>query len=228
MSLSPALTGVASAYPLPNTTPTPAVGELVKASDVQLAAQGLLNQDMALQAQVNLKAPIASPTFTGTLTTPALSVTNNAIVGGSFGVTGTSTLGGNSTAAGTRGIALTGTAPAATADPGANNLVIGALQCKAWLAARVGTSVAILDGINIASLSLSMGNLQADVVFARPMANAFYSIGIGVYDVVDYVSIIGKTANGFSFAIFDTSTFSAPRNLSLGTRLADFQIIGRQ
>lgn len=50
MSLFPALTGVAGLLPLPNTAPTPAAGETVKASDVQLAVQALLDQDATIVA----------------------------------------------------------------------------------------------------------------------------------------------------------------------------------
>lgn len=65
MSKVPALTGVVGTLPLPNTTPTPAVGETVKAEDVQMAAQGLLNQDATLEA---LKLSLAGGTMTGGLT----------------------------------------------------------------------------------------------------------------------------------------------------------------
>lgn len=65
MSKVPALTGVVGTLPLPNTTPTPEVGETVKAEDVQMAAQGLLNQDATLEA---LKLSLAGGTMTGGLT----------------------------------------------------------------------------------------------------------------------------------------------------------------
>jgi len=53
MSKVPPLTGVAfgGAWPLPNTTPTPEVGETVRAADVQMAAQGLLNADASFEAR---------------------------------------------------------------------------------------------------------------------------------------------------------------------------------
>ncbi len=53
MSLSPPLAGVVGTLPLPNTTPTPKAGEDVRAEDVQLAAQGLLNECATLEAYMN-------------------------------------------------------------------------------------------------------------------------------------------------------------------------------
>lgn len=50
MPLFPALTGVAGTLPLPNTAPTPAAGEPVRAADIQNAVQALLNQDATLAA----------------------------------------------------------------------------------------------------------------------------------------------------------------------------------
>lgn len=61
MSLTPALTGVVGTLPLPNTAPTPASGETVKAADVQDAVQALLNQDATLQAYVNDGAKTINP-----------------------------------------------------------------------------------------------------------------------------------------------------------------------
>lgn len=62
MSLTPALTGTATALPLPNTAPTPAAGELVRAEDIQEAVQALLNQDRSLEA--HLSAAVASRSVT--------------------------------------------------------------------------------------------------------------------------------------------------------------------
>ncbi len=50
MSKVPALTGIPTTLPLPNTTPTPAAGEDVTGASVQNAAQGLLNADLTLQS----------------------------------------------------------------------------------------------------------------------------------------------------------------------------------
>lgn len=63
MSLTPALTGTASALPLPNTAPTPAAGELVRAEDIQEAVQALLNQDKSLEDhKLDAAAPSRSVT----------------------------------------------------------------------------------------------------------------------------------------------------------------------
>lgn len=62
MSKSPPLVAVAGTLPLPGTTPTPAVGEVVRAADIQMCAQGLLNQDATLEAT---KLSLAGGTMTG-------------------------------------------------------------------------------------------------------------------------------------------------------------------
>ncbi len=54
MSKVPALTGVPTTLPLPNTTPTPAAGEPVTGASIQNAAQGLLNQDLTLQSAMGI------------------------------------------------------------------------------------------------------------------------------------------------------------------------------
>jgi hypothetical protein len=87
MSLSPALTGVVGTLPLPGTAPTPATGETVKAADVQMAVQALLNQDATL---ADKKASLASPTFTGTVTVPVLVVATTLALSG-VNVSGTVT-----------------------------------------------------------------------------------------------------------------------------------------
>lgn len=45
----------------------------------------------AIQTQINSKSPTSSPTFTGTVTIPTLSVTSNATIGGNLTVNGTTT-----------------------------------------------------------------------------------------------------------------------------------------
>lgn len=54
MPKSPPLTGVVGTLPLPNTAPTPAPGELVRAEDIWQLAQPLLNQDATLEAELVL------------------------------------------------------------------------------------------------------------------------------------------------------------------------------
>jgi hypothetical protein len=69
MSHVPPLAGVIGTLPLPNTAPTPEVGETVKAADVQGAVQALLNQDATIEA---LFLALAGGTMTGAITLAAI------------------------------------------------------------------------------------------------------------------------------------------------------------
>ncbi len=221
----------------------PSNGEDVTSESVLLVAQSAADQDKRLQ---DTKGNLAGGnTWTGTqaITGAAtvsttlgisgnttvggtLGVTGNTSVGGTFGVTGTSTFGGNATASGAHGIALDGTAPTPTADPGANNIAIGALQCKAWGSLTLGSTVAVNDGINLATVTT--GTVLCTVTFARPMANNNYSITFGNYVAADVPIIVGKVSTGFTFSVYKTLDFVTTWDLTAGTHLIDFSVFGRQ
>ena len=74
----------------------PAAGEVIvrNAGNTGWENQTLTEAGIASQTNLNLKAPIASPTFTGTVTAPTLSVTGNGTVTGNLTVTGETYLNG--------------------------------------------------------------------------------------------------------------------------------------
>lgn len=140
---------------------------------------------------------------------------------------------------GTGNMRFTGTAPAKDADPGYNSVVSGANICSARLTYRytsAGTSDAdrIRDGFNIASVVTS-GSLVS-VTFARPMANADYTLDLHLVNTSTggpsmwMRDILNKTVNGFDvrlsvleFATGDTITQSWN-----GSQGFDAVIFGRQ
>jgi hypothetical protein len=98
MSLSPPLAAVAGVLPLSGTTPVPAAGETVKAADVQMAAQGLLDQDATLELA---KANRAGDTFTGDVhiaqTKAIVADGTGATLSGTWTISGANTHSGNNT-----------------------------------------------------------------------------------------------------------------------------------
>ncbi len=166
-----------------------------------------------LIASLALKANIAGPTFTGTVTIPTLSVT------------------GNATVAGIQGVALNGTQPAKNADPGANNLAFGANQSKAWgKVTTTNTATSTLDdGINTASVTNTLSTIGI-VTFARPMANANYSITMQSHHNDAYaVPVDGsETTNGFHFNLWKTSDFVSLWALDATGHRFSFHVDARQ
>ena len=61
MPKTPALVGTTGPFPMPLTTPTPAVGEDVTSASIQAAVQPLLNQDATLQAYISDGAKTITP-----------------------------------------------------------------------------------------------------------------------------------------------------------------------
>lgn len=171
-------------------------------------------------ANLALKANLASPTFTGTVSAPTVAVSGNESVGGTLAV------GGNVTAAGARGVALTGSQPASNADPGANNLLIAPLVPKAWGTVTLGSSVTVDGGVNIDTLATT--TVVASVTFKRAMADGNYAVSFGQRSPGETPIILGQLAAGFTFSLYSTLDFVTTRDLTAGTYKVDFSVMGRQ
>src|SRR5687768_8449814 len=105
-------------------------------------------------------------------------------------------------------IELTGTQPAATADPGANNILIATLIPKAWGNISVGGgSVTLNDGCNIASVAFASSSIT--VTFARAMANANYAVLFGMESTGTEVTADGQLGAPFLNSVGGTKTTSA-------------------
>lgn len=220
MSLIPALTGVAGVLPLPGTAPTPAVGELVNAENVQEAVQALLNQDATLERTLR---DGTRPINVGVID----AVT--AAVSGDLDVAGLTTLFDVATSS-TKGVQLAGAQPAKTADPGANNIAIGTNQIKAWAFITVDTNVVTYhDGMNFASFSIPIG-AELDLVFARPMANTNYSVCFGSETFVPSIvpRVNTKTTADFSINLVNSTNGSAVDLSAGGPYSFSVQVVGRQ
>lgn len=140
--------------------------------------------------------------------------------GGNVTVSAAIAMSGSTTASNAQGVRLTGTQPAATADPGANNLAVSTNQTKAWADVSFsGGSASILDGYNVASVAI-VGGPSVTVTFARPMANATYAVvyGIeiqstavtgGLYVPTPFTeSGVSKTVNGFTIYFWNAQAFA--------------------
>lgn len=207
MSKVPPLTGVVigGPFPLPNTTPTPEVGETVKAADVQMAAQGLLNQEATLEAHGAFNT-IARPG-------------GNA---GTFGFTGSpgivATL-AQIQAAQIGGAEFNGIVPAPTADPGADNVVQAGMITLAHGKIDFNAGVITINGgYNVASASITI-SVQANIVFVRAMADAHYTVLLGCRrgaapGVIEYPLLTSQSTTGFSCNIRDLAAGAAPINLT--------------
>lgn len=142
--------------------------------------------------------------------------------------------GATMTSASVTGLSLTGTQPASTADPGANNLALATNQVKAWGCVTVGNNVFTLhDGYNIASMAASDGSTKTLVTFARAMANDDYAVvyGSGEYTAYPITPKTDLTTTTFKIALIDTSTFSGtPLGIGGGSTTYNlyFMVIGRQ
>lgn len=204
VSKSPPLTGVVipGAWPLPNTTPTPEVGETVKAVDVQMAAQGLLNQDRTIEER-------------GAFNTVAKPGGNPGTFGFIGGIVATLA---QIQAAQIGAAEFNGIVPAPTADPGADNVVQAGNVILAHGKLDFNAGVyTIVDGYNVASVSVAI-LVQITVTFVRPMADANYTIvlgsrrGAGAF--IEYPLLLTQTANDFTANIRDLAAAGAPINLT--------------
>lgn len=158
---------------------------------------------------------------------------NVEVIANSTGQAGDITVDGAMVAAGPLGVQLTGTQPAKNVDPGANNVVVAPLVCKAQgVFAIGGGTITYLDGANISAQSIIALSQEVVITFARPMASANYSVTWGVED--DSVNtpipqINGtKTSTGFRFNLWK-STDGSLIDLSVGSsRKVSFHVFGRQ
>lgn len=140
------------------------------------------------------------------------------------------------------GVHLTGTQPAATADPGADNIVISTLVCKAWGNVSIGNNSATMHGgANIASLTIDVSNDFVLVTFARPMADANYCVTFGVRHTTGTPSPVhfpianNQTVNGFELWDFDGCGANAGGTAASAYSMAggqvghiSFEVKGRQ
>lgn len=235
MSLFPALTGSASALPLPGTAPTPAAGELVRAEDIQEAVQALLDQDASLEDD-KLSAP-------GGVVSGDLMITGNLDVGDTLSAdaitSGTSvaaagdvTAGGGVTSAGNinagAAVHFTGTQPASNADPGARNTYdTNQIKVLAIVTTDGAGNATVVDGFNVASVAIVSGRVE--ITFVRAFATATYApattmlLGVPDIAVPDYAN---STASKVAVKFFsDSVTSIAP---SLSVLRFSVQITGRQ
>lgn len=130
---------------------------------------------------------------------------------------------------------VTASQPASTADPGANNRLVGTNLVKAWAVISINDgSFTVLDGYNIASVSIDgISNFQANIVFARAMANANYAVTYGVGGaggVRCYANTSAtKSTTGFGFNV---QSEIAAANIDLtdtpGTLEVSICVMGRQ
>lgn len=218
------LTGVIGTLPLPNTTVVPIPGELVQATHVQVPVQALLDQDATLEdfavvdivgrpggntraVQFNTAITVFDGVATDALITPA---------------TGPSTIRLNFTGAGEMDlvgpITFTGTAPAPTADPGADNIVQAGNLVLAHGKIDFNAGVVTINGgYNVASATISV-LVQANVTFVRAMADAHYTIvlgsrrGAGAF--IEYPLLLSQSTTGFTCNIRDLAAAGAPINLT--------------
>jgi len=200
------------------------LGKLIDACDI-------MGQALGMAANHVYGDPIAIP----------VGVTFNNTVhmsGGNVTVSATIVMSGSTTVSNALGVKLTGTQPAATADPGANNIAVATNQSKAWGNVSIGGgTTTINDGYNVASATIS--GLGVNIAFARPMANANYSVTFGIQ--IGDVEVIGsgyvpqvfsddqgtfKTANGFRISLWDGSAIINPAAAS-GLKVS-FDVKGRQ
>jgi hypothetical protein len=160
-----------------------------------------------------------------------------ALSGAKFQVLSGATLevlaGGVSTNASVLGVQLTGTQPASTADPGATS-AISKNQCKAWANMTIGGgAVAVLDGINIASVGLTGAGLdEVQVTFAGAMADAHYSVTWGIEnDTTFALPVVNgtKTTGGFNFNLWDIVGGGVLIDLATASaRKVSFQVQGKR
>lgn len=92
-------------------------------------------------------------------------------------------------------IIFTGAQPAATADPGANNVLHGTNVCKAW--ANISTDavggITLNDGYNVAGVLILASRIV--VTWARVMANSTYTVTFGNLDTtLRFYSVDGPLA----------------------------------
>jgi hypothetical protein len=78
------------------------------------------------------------------------------------------------------GVKFSGTAPVSTADPGANT-IHGISAAKAWalIATDGAGNVAVLDGMNVASITLESGGTVVAITFARTFGSGAYAVTFG-------------------------------------------------
>lgn len=206
------LTGVVGTLPLPNTTVAPIAGEPVQAAQVQVITQALLDQDATLEEyaaidltgrpggnprafQFNLGITVLDGVLTDAATMP---------VSGSPKIKLNATNAGEAELVGP--VKFTGAAPAATADPGDDNLLqTGNIILAHGKIDFDNGTVTIVDGYNVASATISI-SVQANVVFKRPMATADYTIVLGsrkATTFLEYPILLSQSTTGFSCNIRD-------------------------
>jgi hypothetical protein len=138
----------------------------------------------------------------------------------------TVTLGGTTT--------VTQSQPSSSADPGADNRLVGTNLVKAWGAVHIDTGVVtVLDGYNVSNVTISLSSIGV-VTLARAMANADYAVVISIggnqhqrkYATVQATS---KSTTVFRFNVWDEI---AGTNVDLTDASTDivvsFLVMGRQ
>lgn len=133
---------------------------------------------------------------------------------------------------GTGNMALNGSSPAVTADPGFNNYVSAAHVPKAWGNINLPLNVpALIDGVNVASVAPS-GTNALTVTLVRPMANTTYApvvslaAGITGTNIVPLHSVTINSTTVFTVTFYSNSTTHA--NLTLINLAVFFTVMGRQ
>lgn len=218
------LTGVVGTLPLPNTTVAPIAGEPVQAAQVQVITQALLDQDATLEeyAAIDLTGrPGGNPrTFQFNL---GITVLDGVLTDAAkMPVSGSPKIKLNATNAGEAELVgpvkLTGAAPAATADPGDDNLLQtgNLILAHGKIDFNAGV-ITIRGGYNIDSASISI-LVQANVVFKRPMATADYTLVLGSRKggaFLEYPILLSQSTTGFSCNIRDLFAAGAPIDLTV-------------
>ena len=121
-------------------------------------------------------------------------------------------------------IRVFGAQPNSNVDPGEDNALHGTNIVKAW--ATVSSALAVLDGYNIASITLFAPN-EYRVTFVREMANVNYGVKINVHGAPGYAGSHNgvKTKTHFHFNIWKTDTLA----LGFGAATeAYIEVMGRQ
>lgn len=187
-------------------------GKTLKVGDAtygigHLVVDGAGGGDMTLQAGADFIV-----TGAGT----SVQFQNTAVLSMASGCTanlnGTNNLGGPNNISGLT--LLTGTQPAATADPGGNNALHGKSVAKAWADIScdgAGGATVDADGYNVDSAAIN-GSGDLVVTFKRAMANARYDAGITAVHAGSCIVAqpIARTTTSVTFGLIGLLTQPTP------------------
>jgi len=133
---------------------------------------------------------------------------------------------------------MNATQPAATADPGENNLLFSTAVTKAWGSIHFdgAGNATIDDGFNVASVAVTgAGNSFLVVTFARSMANATYHVSCSASPDVNGTSYHAqwqvRATGTVSFTVFTALNSNTPTNcldLNATALTLTFEVTARQ